>query len=122
MKYKSLYRDLANTLSSLGCFISDFDILGHCMHTDKTKAFIFIKPTMSYKHKYFVLAHEAGHLFFIKKNKVFNWTTKPRTEEEANSFAFHLFSLKDIDCNEYRKFYEKAKKKAKKRKKAWFEI
>lgn len=122
MKYKELYRELANFLNDLGCFVCDIDVLGHCKHTNGIKAFIYIKSDLNYKEKYFVLAHEAGHLFSMKKGKKFAWSKKPRSEEEANQFALQLINLNEIDCYEYRNFYDKAKKKFKKRKKSWFEI
>jgi Zn-dependent peptidase ImmA (M78 family) len=121
MKYKTLYKELAEKLTDLGCFICDIDVLGHCGHTDYVKAFIYIKSALNYKHKYFVLAHEAGHLFSLKNDK-FIWSPTARSEEEANRFAFQLLEQNDIESYEYCEFYQKAKKKAKKRKKSWFEI
>ena len=122
MKYKDLYIDLAETLTGLKCYVSDIDFWGYCYQTKSIRAFIVIKPSMSFKRKFFTLAHEAGHLFYMTKDSNFNWSKKPRTEEEANVFALQLLKLSDIDPNEYRKVYEKAKKKLKNRKKSWFEI
>jgi Zn-dependent peptidase ImmA (M78 family) len=122
MKYKELYKELAHQLSSLGCFVCDIDMLGHCKHTEDSKAFIYIKPSMSFKAKYFVLAHEAGHLFYKKGEKIFNWSKTARSEEEANTFALQLLESNDIDSHGYCKLYSKAKKASKKRKKSWFEL
>ncbi len=122
MKYKELYKELANHLTSLGCFVCDMDVLGHCKHSVGNRAFIFIKSSMTYKQKYFVLAHEAGHLFYIKGGQTFTWSKKGRSEDKANVFALHLLESNDIDGNEYNKFYKLAQKKVKRRKKSWFEI
>ena len=122
MNYKTLYRDLAHVLTSLGCFICDIDVMGHCKHIENSKAFIYIKPSMNYQQKFFVLAHEAGHLFYMKKGNCFNWSKKARSEEQANWFALQLLRLNGIDSEEYMTFYGKAKKAIKTRKKAWFEI
>lgn len=120
MSYKDLYAELAQILSSLRCSVNDHDCIGYCQHSGSSRAFIFISPSLNFKQKYFVLAHEAGHLFYMKKGKVFNWATKPRTEDEANWFAVQLLRLNNISSNEYRTFYNKTKKK--KRRKSWFEI
>ena len=122
MKYKELYKELANHLNNLGCFVCDIDVLGHCRHAYGLKAFIYVKSDLNYKEKYFVLAHEAGHLFSMKKDQKFCWSKNGRSEEEANRFALQLLGFNEIDGYEYRKFYNKAKKKFKKRKKSWFEI
>lgn len=122
MKYKNLYVDLAETLTELKCYVCDHDLWGYCFQAKLVKAFIVIKPDMSYKEKYLTLAHEAGHLFTMKGKSNFIWSKDPRTEEEANRFALELLNLNDINSNEYRKFYNRAKKKVKKRKKSWFEI
>lgn len=121
MKYRELYIDLAETLTSLKCYVSDIDFWGYCFQTKSVRAFIVVKPDMSYKEKFFCLSHETGHLFSMKKGK-FVWARNPRTEEEANKFAMQLINSKDIDPIEYRKFYERAKRKSKNRKKSWFEI
>jgi Zn-dependent peptidase ImmA (M78 family) len=122
MRYKELYVELAELLTKLGCSVSDHDLWGFCYHTKTIRAFVVIKADMDYKSKYFTLAHEAGHLFSMGKNKKFVWSEKARTEEEANGFALQLLESNEIDPNEYGKFYKKAKKKVKKRKKSWFEI
>lgn len=122
MKYKELYVELADLLTKLFCKVCDYDVLGYCGQTKAIKAFIVIKPEMSFKEKYFTLAHEAGHLFSLGKNQKFIWSEKPRTEEEANQFALQLLNINEIDPNEYLKFYNRAKKKSKKRKKSWHEI
>ena len=66
--------------------------------------------------------HEAGHLFYMKKGQKFNWSEEPRSEEEAHWFALQLLKFNEIDAYEYYRFYEKAVKSVKKRKKSWFEI
>jgi len=99
----------------------DVDVLGHCRHTNDMKGFVCIKPSMSYKQKYFVLAHEAGHLFYMKKGKMFNWSKKARTEKQANFFALQLLRLKGIDKDEYWEVYNKAVKRGINRK-SWFEL
>lgn len=121
LKYKELYVELAELLTKLDCKVCDQDFLGYCFQTKLTRAFIVIKPDMSYKDKYLTLCHEAGHLFFIKNNE-WNWSKKPKTEEEANQFALKLLKFNEIDENEYRVFYNKALRKVKKRNKSWFEI
>lgn len=121
MKYKTLYKELAEKLTDLGCSVCDHDFLGCSYQTKSIRAYIVIKSSISYKSKYYTLAHEAGHLFTLK-NKGFVWSVTPRSEEEANRFAFQLLDQNDIESYEYCKFYEKAKKKAKKRKRSWFEI
>ena len=120
--YKGLYRDLAQVLRSYCCDVFDHDLLGYCIQVKDAKAIIFISPTLTYKEKYFTLAHEAGHLFYMKKGKVFNWSKKPRTEEQANWFALQLFRLMEIENTDYKNFYNKALNKLKTRKKSWFEI
>lgn len=122
MKYKELYVELAELLTKLNISVCDYDFWGYCGHTKTVKAYVVIKPEMSYKAKFFTLAHEAGHLFSNTKNKAFTWSKSPRTEEQANQFALQLLNIHEIDPNEYRRFYNKAKKKVKKRKKSWFEI
>jgi Zn-dependent peptidase ImmA (M78 family) len=122
MKFKNLYIELAEKLTDLGCEICDHDFLGYCYQTKSIRAFIVIKSDMSFKSKYLILAHEAGHLFTLGKNRKFVWSKKPKTEEEANYFALQILNIHEIDPNEYRKSYEKAKKKSLKRKKSWFEI
>lgn len=121
MKYKTLYKELAEKLTELGCSICDHDLLGYCYQTKTIRAYIVIKCHMSYKSKYLTLCHEAGHLFSLKDDK-FVWAKEPRSEEEANRFALELLDTNDIKAQEYCRFYEKAKKKVKKRKKSWFEI
>jgi Zn-dependent peptidase ImmA (M78 family) len=122
MKYKALYIELAELLTRLKCKVCDYDFWGYCNQTKTIRAFIVIKPDMSYKSKFLTLAHEAGHLFNMGKNQEFIWSKNPRTEEEANQFALQLLNIYEIDPTEYCRFYEKAKKKAKKRNKSWFEI
>ena len=63
MKYKILYKELAEKLTDLGCSVSDHDLLGYCYQTKTIRAYIVIKSHMSYKSKYFTICHEAGHLF-----------------------------------------------------------
>jgi Zn-dependent peptidase ImmA (M78 family) len=122
MKYKELYKELAHLLDDLGCAVCDHDFWGYCYQAKKIKGFIIIRPDMSFKRKFFTLAHEAGHLFYFGKDNKFNWSKKPKTEVEANTFALQILKLSDIDPYEYSKIYEKAKKKSKNRKKSWFEI
>lgn len=121
MKYKELYVELAELLTKLGCKVCDYDVYGYCGQTETIRAFIVIKPEMNFKEKLLTLSHEMGHLFY-KKNDKFIWSKNPRTEEEANQFALQLLNIHEIDPNEYSKFYKKAKKKVKKRRKCWFEI
>ena len=121
MKYKNLYRELAELLTELGCSVADHDFLGYCYQTAAIKGLIVIKANMNYKGKYFVLAHEAGHLFYMRNGK-FNWSKKPRTEEQANTFAVKLLKFNEIESHEYYKHYNRAKKNVKKRIKSWFEI
>lgn len=122
MNYKNLYKELATNLASLGCVICDADGLGYTNHINGYKAFIYIKSTLNFKHKYFVLAHEAGHLFYMKKGNAFNWSKKPKNEKEANFFAVQLIRLAGVDVQEYYVHYNKALEKSKNRKKTWFEI
>ena len=112
MSYKRLYIELACVLFNLGCSINDHDCLGYCQYVDSNKAFIVINAGLNFKQKYFVLAHEAGHLFYMKKGNIFNWSIKPRTEKEANWFAIQLLRLNGIDSEEYMKFYNKTKNKS----------
>lgn len=122
MKYKELYIELTNQLTELRVSVCDHDLWGYCYHTKPIRAFIVIKADMDYKSKYFTLAHEAGHLFSMGKEQKLIWSKKARSEDDANKFALILLGINDIEGNEYRKFYNKAKKKVKKRKKSWFEI
>jgi Zn-dependent peptidase ImmA (M78 family) len=122
MNYKNLYKDLALVLTSLGCFVCDDDYLGFCRYTKDIKAFICVDANMSYQHKYFVLAHEAGHLFYMKKGKIFNWSKKARSEDQANFFAIQLLKLAGVNKEDYYMHYDKASKHAKKRKKSWFQL
>jgi len=123
LKYKDLYRELAQQLTELKISICDHDLGGgYCFQTKSIRGFIVIKPDLSFKEKYFVLTHEAGHLFYMKKDQEFVWSKKPRSEEEAHSFALQLLKLNEIDNFEYYKFYRKAVRSIKKRKKSWFEI
>lgn len=121
MKFKNLYKDLANLLTNLDCSVCDLDFRGYCFQTKDIKALIVISPDMSYKEKYFTLAHEAGHLFYMKKGNAFNWSEKPRSEDQANWFALQLIKHNEIESYEYKKFYNKALRASKKRKKSWFE-
>lgn len=120
MSYKELYKELSENLNSLNCEVCDYDFPGYCGYTGKFKASIYISSSLNYQQKYFVLAHEAGHLFYMKKGSIFNWSKKYRTEEEANWFAVQLLRINDIGSDEYWQFYNKIKKR--KRKKTWFEI
>jgi Zn-dependent peptidase ImmA (M78 family) len=122
MDYKELYKDLAWTLSGMGISVCDYDYLGYCGQTKKIEAFIVIKPSLSYKEKFFTLAHEAGHLFYMKKGNIFNLSKKSRSEDEANWFAIQYLRLKEINSNEYWHFYNKAKDRNSTRRKSWFEI
>jgi Zn-dependent peptidase ImmA (M78 family) len=122
MKYKILYVELAELLTRLGCQVCDHDLLGYCFQPGKSRGFIVIRPNMNYKEKYFILSHEAGHLFRLTKDKKLRWTAKIKTEEEANLFAVKLLKFNEIEREEYYKIYAKAKEKMKKRKKSWFEI
>jgi Zn-dependent peptidase ImmA (M78 family) len=106
----------------MGCAICDHDFMGHCNFVGKTKAFIYIKPSMSYKQKYFTLVHEAGHLFYMKKGKIFNWAKRARSEDQANWFAVQFLKTVDIRSQEYYDFYDIAVKKLKNRRKSWFEL
>ena len=123
MKYKELYKELAQKLTELKVSVCDHDLGGgYCFQTKPIRAFIVIKSEMNYKSKYFTLAHEAGHLFYIKKDKLFNWSKEPRNEKEAHWFALKLLKSNKIDSYEYYRFYDKIMKKSKKRRKSWFEI
>lgn len=123
MKYKELYKELAQHLTELHISVCDHDLGGgYCFQTKTIRAFIVIEPSLNYKSKYFTLCHEAGHLFYMKKGKKFNWSEEPRSEEEAHWFALQLLKFNEIDAYEYYRFYEKAVKSVKKRKKSWFEI
>ena len=121
MKYKELYVDLAETLTSLKCYVCDQDLWGYCFQTESIRAFIVIKSNATFKEKYMTLCHEAGHLFTMEKGK-FKWSKKPRSEEEANRFAIDLLRTNDIEDYEYFKVYKKIEKKTKKRILSWFEI
>lgn len=123
MKYKELYKELAQTLTDLRISICDHDLGGgYCFQTKTIRAFIVIQSSLNFKDKYFVLAHEMGHLFYPKKGKELGWSKKPRSEEEAHQFALRLIKFNDIDPYEYYRFYRRVTKRAKKRKKSWFEI
>jgi len=122
MNYKELYKELANDLTNLGCCICDHDFLGYCCQVGSLKAFIFIKPSLSYKEKYFILAHESGHLFYMTKGKLFKRAKKNRTEEQANWFAIQLLRINGVEVYEYKNFYSHAKKIVKNRIKSWHEI
>lgn len=122
MDYKNLYKELAHILTSLGCFVCDDDYLGFGRHTDDFKAFVCVNPNMSYQHKFFVLAHEAGHLFYMKKGKTFNWSKKARSEKQANFFAIQLLRLVGENKEDYYLHYEKALKRNKKKRKSWFQL
>lgn len=122
MEFKELYKELAQTLNNIGCSVCDFDYWGYCSSTKGIKAFIVIKPSMSYKGKYFTLAHEAGHLFYMSKGKILNWSKNSRSENQANWFALQLIKRNNIDVEEYKEFYNKALKISKNRKKSWYEF
>ena len=122
VNYKELYVDLAWILNGLGCNVCDHDFSGYCYQTKGKRGFIVINSNLSYKRKLMTLAHEAGHLFYMTKGKAFNWSKKPRTEDQANWFALQLLRLNNIEGFEYHEFYNKAKKKLKNRKKSWFEL
>lgn len=123
MKYKELYKELAQTLTELKVSVCDHDLGGgYCFQTKTIRAFVVINPNMDYKAKYFTLCHEAGHLFYMKKGQKFNWSEEPRSEQDAHWFALKLLKFNEIDTFEYYRFYEKIVKSVKKRKKSWFEI
>jgi len=121
MNYKQLYINLATELTNLGCRVCDDDFLGLCIYPNKNRAFIYITPNMSYKHKYFTLAHEAGHIFFMKKDKIFNWSKKERPENKANMFAIKILGMNKIKSEEYKIFYSGAIKRGRPNK-SWFEL
>jgi Zn-dependent peptidase ImmA (M78 family) len=122
MKYKDLYIGLAHALTYRGCEVCDYDYWGYCAQTDGIRAFIVIKPKMKYKEKYLILVHETGHLFFLNNKKGLVWSNKTRNEDQANQFALKFLKMNKIDAKEYNKFYKKAQKIAKKRKKSWHEF
>ena len=122
MKYKELYKELAQTATELGCSVGDHDLLGYCYHTKNIRAFIVINPDMNYKDRFLTLCHELGHLFYMQKGNRFVWSDEPRTEEQANFFAIKLLQYNDVDADEYRKFYNKALRIVKKRKPSWHEL
>jgi Zn-dependent peptidase ImmA (M78 family) len=121
MDYEELYRNLAFKLFRLGCKIWDSDYYGFCDRpTKKIKAYIFVNPRLSYQQRFFILAHEAGHLFTLKKDGIFEWSRKVRSEKEANWFAIQLINRAKIDVTEYYAYYEKAKKSNKFKGKPWY--
>jgi Zn-dependent peptidase ImmA (M78 family) len=122
MSYQSLYKDLARAMKDWDVEVCDHDFYGYCAQIKNVKGVIFIKSSLSYKERYFVLCHEVGHLFYMKKDKPFNWSKKPRTEDQANWFAMQLLKNNGVDVEEYKQFYNKALLAAKKRKKSWFEL
>lgn len=122
MDYKSLYINLAELLTHLKVVVCDHDYLGYCYQNNDNKGFIVINPKMTYKEKYFTLAHEAGHLFYMRKGNMFSWSKKPRTEEQANWFAIQLIKMNGISSIDYCNHYSNAIRYNKKRKKSWFEI
>jgi Zn-dependent peptidase ImmA (M78 family) len=119
MNFKNLYKDLATELSDLGCAVYDFDFLGFCCFSKK-KAFIHIRPSMSYRHKFYTLCHEMGHLFTMDEYD-FLWSEVARTEKQANNFAVKLLKTHGITKEEYYVFYDKAVKRGRPRK-TWSEL
>lgn len=111
MKYKELYVELAEFLTRLGCSVCDHDLMGYCYQTAKIRAFIIIKPDMTYKEKYLTLCHEAGHLFLYKNNQKFVWSKTPMSELSANHFALQLLASHDIDEKNIMNFTRKLKRK-----------
>jgi Zn-dependent peptidase ImmA (M78 family) len=121
MGYKQLYKELATSIDELRCAVYDYDFIGFCNHTKKFRAFIYIDSKMSYKEKYFTLAHEAGHLFYMSGDNMFNWSKKIRSETKAHAYAVKLLDSADINEDEYYIFYSKAKSR-RGRKKSWSEL
>jgi len=122
MDYRELYRNLAQELSNLNCAVYDPNHWGHSFRAKRNVDFIVIRNDLTYKEKFFVLAHEAGHLFYMKKGNMFNRSRKIRTEDQANWFALRLLKFYKIDRIEYFIVFNKAKISEKKRKKTWFEL
>ena len=123
LKYKELYKELAQALTELKISVCDHDLGGgYCFQTKSIRAFIVIDSKMNFKEKYFTLCHETGHLFYIRDKNEFVWSDYPRSEEEAHKFAIQMLKSNDIDSLEYYRFYGKVTKKVTKRRKSWFEI
>ncbi len=122
MNYKELYKELAQLLTSMRCCVCDHDFFGYCYQIENFRAFIVIKAKMTYKEKYFTLIHEVGHLFYMNKGNILNWSKRVRTEKEANWFAFQILRINDIDVDDYKEFYNRANRILKNRKKSWHEI
>lgn len=122
MGYKTLYSELANEISSNKCYICDEDYLGYCVPAKGLKGFIYIKASMSYKERFFTLAHEAGHLFTMLKGGELKWCNRLKTEQEANTFAVQYMIALGINVEDYRIFYNKASKRNKKKRKSWHHI
>ena len=118
MGWKEKYIRLALMLYELGCFVMDSDYLGYCLQTDNIKAVIYIRSSLSWKHKLYTLAHETGHLFRVSPEKplVLNWT-KMASEEKANARAIEILKLLEVDRHGYTMFYNEIKLRNKK--KSW---
>lgn len=117
MSYKDLYIELANELSNRGVYICDDGYLGYAIYAQGLRAFIFVKASMSYKHKLFTLAHETGHLYSMEKGNMFVWHDKARSESLANAYAIQYLIRLGVSAKEYNAFYSKVSKV--KIRKAW---
>jgi len=60
MSYKGDYLNLRDQVFGIGGYVADHSMVGYCF---RGANFIYIKPTLPWKIKLFVLAHECGHLF-----------------------------------------------------------
>ncbi len=93
MNYKLDYLSIRDQVLSLGGYVADHTLVGYA---HRNKEFIFIKPTLSWKYKLFVLAHECGHLYLVKNGCLFN-SLQIASEKRAHNRARQILDAIDED-------------------------
>jgi Zn-dependent peptidase ImmA (M78 family) len=110
LNYEKYYVKLKNSFPKQNLIV-DFSTFGWASKITKKNIFVVhINPTLSYKYRFFILAHEISHFFKLTSNKLIE--TKLQTEENANKRTLKLLTylLKKDVSKDYMKFYRYALK------------
>ena len=105
MSYKVNYLSLRDQVLDIGGYVADHNMVGYCV---KKKDVICIKPSLPWKLKLFVLAHECGHLYRYKDGQLLN-TLQVSSEKRAHNRARAILESIDEDLiPEYVSYWNKS--------------